>query len=112
MEIDPAQFADRLVSGISDAVVYADAEGVIRRWNRGASRIFGFAEAEAIGRSLDIIIAAGLRERHWQAFAPRCAPGGRATGMDRFCRFRRCARMAHRSPSSLSSCRLPTIPAE
>jgi len=65
--IDPAQFADRLVSGMSDAIVYADAEGVIRRWNRGASRIFGFAEAEAIGRSLDIIIAAGLRERHWQA---------------------------------------------
>jgi len=68
MEIDPAQFADRLVSGISDAVVCADAEGVIRLWNRGASRIFGFAEAEAIGRSLDIIIAAGLRERHWQGF--------------------------------------------
>ena len=68
MEIDPAQFADRLVSGISDAVVYADAEGVIRRWNRGASRIFGFAEAEAPGRSLDIIIPAGLRERHWQGF--------------------------------------------
>ena len=32
------------------------------------------------------------------------------TGMDRFCRFRRCARMAHGSLSSLSSCRLPTIP--
>jgi PAS domain S-box-containing protein len=64
MEIDPAQFADCLVSGMSDAIVYADAEGVIRRWNRGASRIFGFAEAEA----LDIIIPAGLRERHWRGF--------------------------------------------
>ncbi len=30
MELDPAHFADRLVSGMSDAVVYADAEGVIR----------------------------------------------------------------------------------
>ena len=68
MEIDPAQFAERLVSGISDAIVYADAEGVIRRWNRGATRIFGFAEAEALGRSLDIIIPAGLRERHWEGF--------------------------------------------
>jgi PAS domain S-box-containing protein len=56
MEIEPAQFADCLVSGISDAIVCADAEGVIRRWSRGASRIFGFAEAEAVGRSLDIII--------------------------------------------------------
>jgi PAS domain S-box-containing protein len=68
MEIDPAQFADRLVSGISDAIVYADAEGVIRLWNPDAARIFGFSEAEALGRSLDMIIPAGLRERHWQGF--------------------------------------------
>ena len=31
MEIDPAQFADRLVSGISDAIVYADAEAALSR---------------------------------------------------------------------------------
>jgi PAS domain S-box-containing protein len=68
MEVDPAQFADRLVSGMSDAIVYADAEGVIRLWNRGATRIFGFAEGEALGRSLDIIIPESLRNRHWQGF--------------------------------------------
>ena len=68
MELDRADFADRLVSGMSDAIVYADAEGVIRLWNRGATRIFGFAEGEAIGRSLDIIIPKSLRERHWQGF--------------------------------------------
>ena len=68
MEFDPAQFADRLVSGMSDAIIYADAEGVIRRWNRGATRIFGFAEEEALGRYLDIIIPESLRARHWQGF--------------------------------------------
>ena len=68
MELDLAHFADRLVSGMSDAIVYADAEGVIRLWNRGATRIFGFAEGEALGRSLDIIIPESLRERHWQGF--------------------------------------------
>jgi PAS domain S-box-containing protein len=68
MEFDPAQFADRLVSGMSDAIIYADAEGMIGRWNRGATRIFGFAEEEALGRSLDIIIPESLRERHWQGF--------------------------------------------
>ena len=68
MELDPAQFADRLVSGVPDAIVYADADGVIRRWNRGATRIFGFAEAEALGRSFDIIIPENLRERHWQGY--------------------------------------------
>src|SRR5215472_8107863 len=68
MELDPAQFADRLVSGMPDAIIYADADGVIRRWNHGATRIFGFAEAEALGRSLDIIIPENLRERHWQGY--------------------------------------------
>ena len=68
MEFDPKHFAERLVSGMSDAIVYADAEGVIRFWNRGATRIFGFAEAEAIGQSLDIIIPERLRTRHWEGF--------------------------------------------
>ena len=68
MELNQAQFAERLVSGMSDAIVYADAEGVIRRWNRGATRIFGFSEAEALGQSLDLIIPERLRERHWQGY--------------------------------------------
>jgi PAS domain S-box-containing protein len=68
MELDHSQFAHRLVSGMPDAIVYADAEGVIRLWNRGATRIFGFTEAEALGRSLDIIIPERLREPHWQGY--------------------------------------------
>jgi PAS domain S-box-containing protein len=68
MELHPAHFAERLVSGMSDAIVYADAQGVIRVWNRGATRVFGFTEAEAVGRSLDIIIPENLRERHWQGY--------------------------------------------
>ena len=68
MELYPADFAERLVSGMSDAIVYADAEGVIRMWNRGATRIFGFTEAEALGRSLDLIIPENLRERHWHGY--------------------------------------------
>jgi PAS domain S-box-containing protein len=68
MEPYAADFAEHLVSGMSDAIVYADAEGVIRLWNRGATRIFSFAEAEALGRSLDLIIPENLRERHWQGY--------------------------------------------
>jgi PAS domain S-box-containing protein len=68
MEFDPKQFAERLVSAMPDAIVYADAEGVIRFWNSGATRIFGFAEAEAVGRSLGIIIPERLRARHWEGF--------------------------------------------
>jgi PAS domain S-box-containing protein len=64
----PADFADHLVAAMPDAVVYADAEGVIRHWNQGAARIFGFAEAEAVGQSLDLIIPENLRGRHWQGY--------------------------------------------
>ena len=68
MQPDLEHFADRLVAGMSDAIVYADGEGVIRVWSRGATRIFGFTEAEALGRSLDIIIPERLRTRHWQGY--------------------------------------------
>ncbi len=65
MQAEQEHFADRLVAGMSDALVYADAAGLIRLWNRGAVRIFGFTETEALGHSLDIIIPEGLRLRHW-----------------------------------------------
>jgi PAS domain S-box-containing protein len=68
MQPVPEHFPDRLVAGMSDAVVYADADGVIRLWNRGAARIFGFTETEALGRPLDIVIPDTLRDRHWQGY--------------------------------------------
>ena len=68
MTPDPDRFARSLVDGMPDAIVYADAAGVIQLWNHGAERLFGFTAAEAMGQQLDIIIPAGLRDRHWQGF--------------------------------------------
>lgn len=51
-----------------DAILYADAEGLIRLWNQGAERLFGFSEAEAVGQSLDLIIPENLRQRHWDGY--------------------------------------------
>ncbi len=62
------QFAERLLAGMAEAVVYADPDGMIQYWNRGAERIFGFTAAEAIGQSLDLIIPASLRARHWDGY--------------------------------------------
>jgi PAS domain S-box-containing protein len=59
---------ERLVQDAPDAIVYADAEGVIRFWNRGAERIFGFTATEAVGQSLDIIIPENQRARHWEGY--------------------------------------------
>ena len=64
----PEDFAARLVAGCPEAVIYADAQGRIRFWNAAATRIFGFAESEAIGESLDLIIPERLRPRHWQGY--------------------------------------------
>ena len=62
------KIGERLVADMPDAVVVADAQGIMRFWNTGAERIFGFARAEALGRSLDIIIPDQLRPRHWAGY--------------------------------------------
>jgi PAS domain S-box-containing protein len=63
-----------------DAFVFADAEGAIRFWNRGAERIFGFAAAEALGQPLDIIIPESLRARHWTGYAATMQSGNTRYG--------------------------------
>jgi PAS domain S-box-containing protein len=64
----PEDFAARLVEGCAEAIVFADAAGVIRFWNEGATRIFGYAAGEAVGAGLDLIIPERLRARHWQGY--------------------------------------------
>ncbi|MGC2075674.1 MAG: PAS domain S-box protein [Xanthobacteraceae bacterium] len=60
--------AEAILSARSDAIIAADQEGKIRLWNPGAERLFGFERAEALGRSLDLIIPERLRQRHWDGF--------------------------------------------
>ncbi|MFF7937446.1 PAS domain-containing protein [Streptomyces sp. NPDC007940] len=51
-----------------DGIVITDREGLIRYWNRGAERIFGFPAADVAGRSLDVIIPERHRKRHQDGF--------------------------------------------
>lgn len=64
----PPGWFESIVAQLSDAIIFADGEGVIRVWNRGAEALFGFAAAEAIGRSLDIIIPERFRQAHWSGY--------------------------------------------
>lgn len=75
MSQDVDRFYRTLVREAPDAIVYADAQGTISFWNRAAERIFGFSEAEALGKSLDIIIPENLRKRHWDGFAETIRTG-------------------------------------
>jgi PAS domain S-box-containing protein len=58
-----------------DAIVAADRDGVIRFWNAGAERIFGFTSAQALGQSLDLIIPGRLQARHWAGWGQVMATG-------------------------------------
>lgn len=68
LSFDLDRFSRTLLCDAPDAVIYADAQGLIRFWNHGAERIFGFSESEALGKSLEIIIPENLRERHWNGY--------------------------------------------
>jgi PAS domain S-box-containing protein len=64
----PEWIEHEIVAGSPDAILYAERDGVIRYWNAGAERIFGFTPAEALGQSLDIIVPERLRDRHWKGW--------------------------------------------
>jgi len=59
----------------AEAVVYANRQGVIERWNAAAARMFGFSAAEALGQSLDLMIPEHLRKAHWRGFDAAMASG-------------------------------------
>jgi PAS domain S-box-containing protein len=65
----------QVLEALGDAVVVADAGGVIRLWNPPAERLFGFTKAEALGNSLDLIIPERLRARHWAGYNKAMASG-------------------------------------
>ena len=69
-----------LVRQLADAVVVADSDGVITFWNDAATRIFGWSAAEAVGRSLDLIIPERFRERHWAGYRHTMATGHTSYG--------------------------------
>jgi PAS domain S-box-containing protein len=66
---------EQVVEALGDAVVICDRDGVIGFWNAAAERLFGFAPAEALGSSLDLIIPRRLRELHWSGFDKAIATG-------------------------------------
>jgi PAS domain S-box-containing protein len=50
-----------IVDSSGDAIVSTSLDGVIHTWNRGAERLFGFSEAEALGQPMSLIIPAEHR---------------------------------------------------
>ncbi|MFJ5219611.1 PAS domain S-box protein [Streptomyces sp. NPDC088354] len=65
-----------------DGIVITDREGLIRYWNHGAERIFGFPAAEVTGHSLDVIIPERHQQRHWDGFQKSMVSGTTKYGDD------------------------------
>jgi PAS domain S-box-containing protein len=64
----PSSLDTSILDDVADALIYADRSGIITRWNRAASTLFGFSADEALGQSLDLIIPEHLRAAHWKGF--------------------------------------------
>jgi PAS domain S-box-containing protein len=64
-ELTEAWLARAVVTESAEAIVVTDPDGIVRLWNKGAARVFGYSEADIVGQSLDLIIPEKLRERHW-----------------------------------------------
>ena len=65
-----------IVEGSDDAVIGWSLDGLVRSWNRGAERVYGYSAEEMLGRSHDVLMPPGQRER--AADADRAAARGRA----------------------------------
>ena len=68
--------AVHILRSMPEALIFCDLEGIIHVWNAAAEKVFGFAAAEAIGQSLDLIIPERMRKAHWDGFNQAIARGG------------------------------------
>jgi PAS domain S-box-containing protein len=50
------------------AMIFADRDGVIRLWNKGAQAMFGYQAEEVLGQTLDFLIPERHRARHWEGY--------------------------------------------
>jgi PAS domain S-box-containing protein len=67
--------SERILEQAAEAVVYANGQGIIERWNAAATAMFGYAASEALGQSLDLMIPEHLRKAHWRGFETAMANG-------------------------------------
>jgi PAS domain S-box-containing protein len=70
-----AWLAHAVVTESAEAIVVSDPNGIIRLWNAGAARMFGYSAEEALGRDLDLIIPEKLRARHNKGYEQTMATG-------------------------------------
>jgi PAS domain S-box-containing protein len=71
-----------LITSVGDGIMASDAKGLITLWNPACTRLFGFTEAEAMGKSLDLIIPQRQQKPHWEGYDKTMATGITKYGND------------------------------
>jgi PAS domain S-box-containing protein len=64
-----AQHLAAIVESSDDAIVSKDLNGTIKSWNRGAERMLGYSEAEAVGRPITMIVPSDRHAEEDQVLA-------------------------------------------
>ena len=67
--VDGSGTLDAIVRSAADAIVTADARGLITTWNPAAGRMFGYEATEVIGESLAELVPERFRSAHSEGLA-------------------------------------------
>jgi PAS domain S-box-containing protein len=63
MEAEEARFRQAaIIESSEDAIISGTLDGIIVSWNSGAQKIYGYTEAEAVGKSITILVPPDLPE--------------------------------------------------
>lgn len=76
-----SQLLSAIVMSSDDAIISKNLNGVIRSWNEGAQRLFGYAADEAIGRTVEMLFPPG-RENEEAHIIQRIRAGERVENFD------------------------------
>ena len=75
-----------IVMASSDAILSLSLDGIVRTWNPGAMRLFGYIEAEAIGHSIDALIVPPDKRAERARISEAAATGRHAVLAESVCR--------------------------
>lgn len=73
------ELAGWAMDSANDPIIVIDRDGIVRGWNRACETLFGWSQADAIGRDVDFMIPPKLREAHHRGFNAAIARGALAS---------------------------------